>query len=87
MTAPFMHNFRSSSNKFPTISELNFSHFTPQGRPFFVEKKGKKNFGFESAMERGIIKNPHCRKPLKLHLNFLENITEALVTSKGLKLP
>ena len=56
MTAPFMHNFRSSSYKFPKISELNVSRFTSQVGHFSLKKRKPKIFGFESAMERGIRK-------------------------------
>ena len=44
MTVPLMYNFRSLSNKFPTIfrSKLNFLHFSPQINLFFVEKRNLK---------------------------------------------
>ena len=38
MTVPFMYNFRSISNKFPTIFLSLISHFSPKVRLFFVEK-------------------------------------------------
>ena len=45
MTVPFMYNFRSLSNKFPTIFySLIFPHFTAQVTLFFVQKKKPKIF-------------------------------------------
>ena len=54
-----MYIFWSLSNKFPRFSELDFSHFTPQVKLFFVEKEleGKpKIFEIKNAMQRGIRK-------------------------------
>ena len=36
------------------FSEVNFSHFTPRVRLFFVEKRKPKIFGFKNVVERGI---------------------------------
>ena len=36
--------------------KFNSSHFTPQVRLFFVERRKPKLFGFKNAMERGIRK-------------------------------
>ena len=67
MNVPLMYNFRSLSNKFPTIfSSLIFTfHFLV--RLFFVEKRKPKIFGLKNAMEREIRK---CLKYYKLHLKF-----------------
>ena len=52
-----MYNFRSLSNRFPTISIWRLiSHFTPQVRLFFVEKRKPKSFGLKNATKRGIRK-------------------------------
>ena len=61
--------FEASSNEFHTIFwSLNFIHFTPQFRLFFLEKtKPKPFFGHKNVMERGIGKNSHLRnKMLKM---------------------
>ena len=48
ITVPFMYNFRSLSNKFPTIFPTIFLfHSTSQVRLFFVEKRKSKIFGFK----------------------------------------
>ena len=53
MTAPFMFNFRSLSNKVPPIL-FDFSHFTPRLGYFSQEKLRKlKIIGFKNMMERG----------------------------------
>ena len=75
MTVLFMYNFRSESNKCPTIfSKFIFSHFTPEVRLFFAEKRKPKIFGFKNVMERGVRK---CR----------ENSTQGLEISKRLMFP
>ena len=58
--------FEANSNKFPTIFwSLNFIHFTPQIRLFFLEKtKPKPLFGHKNVMERGIRKNSHLRNKM-----------------------
>ena len=57
MTVPFMYNFRSLPNKFPTISEINFFFFSPpQVRQFFVQKCKPKIFGFKNVMDRDTLK-------------------------------
>ena len=56
MNVPLMYNFRSLSNKFPTIfGSLIFTfHFLV--RLFFAEKRKPKIFGLKNAMEREIRK-------------------------------
>ena len=51
-----MYNFRSLSNKIPTICEVLFFAFHSPGEAIFRRKRKPENFGFESAMERGIRK-------------------------------
>ena len=51
MTVPFMYNFLSLSNKSLRFFGVFFSHFTPQVRIFFVEKKKPNIFGFKNLME------------------------------------
>ena len=53
-----MYNFRSLSNvEIPyDFQKFNFSHFSPQVRLFFVEKRKPKIFGFKTVMKREISK-------------------------------
>ena len=82
--------FEANSNKFPTIFwSLNFIHFTPQFRLFFLEKKKPKPFsGHKNVMGRGIRKILifviKCLKCLK---HFRENNIEFLEISKRLEFP
>ena len=61
MNVPLMYNFRSLSNKFPTIfGSLIFTfHFLV--RLFFAEKWKPKIFGLKNAMEREIRKKNFFR--------------------------
>ena len=83
-------DFEANSNKFPTIFwSLNFIHFTPQFRLFFLEKKKPKPFsGHKNVMGRGIRKILifviKCLKCLK---HFRENNIEFLEISKRLEFP
>ena len=50
MTVPFMYNFRSLPNKFfEMFWSLILSHFTSQGRPFFLGKKETQNFRIQKC--------------------------------------
>ena len=51
MTAPFKHNSRSLSIKFPTIFRRLIFTFDFRVRLFFEEKIKPKIVGFENAME------------------------------------
>ena len=77
-----MYNFRILSNKFPTILWSLIFGILPPRLSYFRRKRKPKIFGLKNAMERGI------RKILSSSLiqNFWEDNTEALVTSKRLKL-
>ena len=47
---PFIYNFRSLSNKLPTIFlSLIFLHFPPQVMLFFVEKENPKRFSIQNC--------------------------------------
>ena len=50
MTVPSLYNFVSLSNKSIRFSGV-FSHFSPQVRIFFVEKKKPKIYGFRNLMD------------------------------------
>ena len=70
MTAPFMQNFRSVSNKFPTIFRShNFSQFTPSVKLFFVEKRNPK-FSKPKMRCREESEKFSFSKNFKLRLNF-----------------
>ena len=62
MTAPFMYNFRSVSNKFPTIFLSLISHFSPQVRLFLVEKGKYLKFSDSKCDGEKNQKNSHFRK-------------------------
>ena len=70
MTVPIMYNYRSICDKFPT--KYNFSHFTPQVRLFFVEKRKRKIFGFKNVRKRGTTKILTFVKTLNCIENFRE---------------
>ena len=66
-----MYNFRSFSNKFPTIFwSLIFHISLPRSGCFpYKDKRKSKIFGFKNVMERGIIKNLNFVIHI-LHLKF-----------------
>ena len=83
-----MYNFRSESNKCPTIfSKFIFSHFNPEVRQFFAEKGKPKIFGFKNVMEKQFRKNSHFRNTLNCIWYFRDNKTNTLVISKRFKFP
>ena len=83
-----MYNFRSESNKCPTIfSKFTFSHFTPQVGLFFAEKRKPKICGFKNVMEKQIRKNSHFRNTLNCIWYFRDNKTKTLVISERFKFP
>ena len=56
MTVPFMCNFPSLSNKFPTIFGSLIFHTSLPRLGYFSQKSKPKIFGFKNVMERGIRK-------------------------------
>ena len=50
--------------------KLDFSHFTPQVRLFFVEKRKPRIFGFKNVVKRAIRKI-FTSAIRQMHLNFL----------------
>ena len=69
----YKYNFRSYSNKFPTIlaQKFNFTYFTSQVRLFFVEKRKLEIFRYKNVMDWGIRKILTFEYVKYLHLKCL----------------
>ena len=69
----YKYNFRSYSNKFPTIlaQKFNFTYFTTQVRLFFVEKRKLEIFRYKNVMDWGIRKILTFEYVKYLHLKCL----------------
>ena len=88
MTVPSMYNFRSLSNKFPTIFWSLIFRISLSRLSYFSKKKETQNFRIRKCDGKRNQKTSHFLKTLNCISNFRENnITEALVISKRLKFP
>ena len=69
----YKYNFRSYSNKSPTIlaQKFNFTYFTTQVRLFFVEKRKLEIFRYKNVMDWGIRKILTFEYVKYLHLKCL----------------